>query len=740
MKNKLYITTILLCLFTMSLGVKVFSQNNTIHPLHAMQHLNCNNHTLDQNHLHNSNNQQLLNSDHEFTHDIAFVLRGFDGSCEACDTFSYQMHAKKITEYLGHLSFGKIKTYKIFMGGIDDRSPDFMQGIRDIEVLQASLDGWPGARWDWLRNRTDYWKVVPTEYRPIIMNAIEWIRTNKSNFITWGSTTNEGKTHYSIIQSNVQRMGSSAAQDYLKDLRMPEGFERRNFRITLVILNTAGTSRIAGGGAQWTFDLFGMLAPNGVPYSRNNDGIGNAVAYIGVPLNLSIAYTIPIHEAIHAFGMGTHDQDPNFLANNYSVMNSTSISSFNTLPAWNRYFWCKWLSKSTITTNANEIADIKFRPNLEDANLKYILEVVKGDDLGRGGTYKEKYEGKWYTYKVDQLGTLTFLDSLKKTHFKPANYIDAIPELIIEDKKAKFQIFNDGEQTWNYQWFKNGNPIPNSNKDTLIITKVKPSDAGLYSVKISNSHGSITTNPVKVKVLCTSVPPTLLDQQIEFCQNDTVSAINIKIEAGNKLLWYSSDTSTANTSAPVVSTQKPRITQFLVSQTNSAGCESEKSSITVKVKATPSTPTLTLINNTELRSSSKYNLWFRNGTLLPDSLQTIIPSSSGNYTAIAIEDNCQSLPSQPFNFMTTGLDEEFLRDFSINPNPFTDFISLNHSVDGSTVMRIDFISLTGKVLKFQNNVASGSIVNVSDIPSGAYFLRIQLDSQSIPFMIKMVKY
>lgn len=458
--------------------------------------------------------------------DIGFILRGFDSTCYFCDSLSYAPYANAIVKVLNELSFGKVKTFDILNGGIDFRSPVELQSIRDIEVLQASLDGWPGPKWDWLRNRTDYWKVVPNEYKPIIENAIAWMKLKKQDFPRWRDSTAEGKQHYQEIQTNVQRMGSSSAADYLLNYKMPVTYNPLHYSITLFILNSAGNNMIAGGGAQSNLNYFGVLDANGKPYPSNINGNFLPLAYIGVtPLNNSNIST-PVHEAIHAFGMGTHDMDPNGLVASYSVMAASNTTSINTLPAWNRYYWTKWLSKNTITLDSNLVVDLKNKIAPSDTNNKYILQLKAGDAQGRGGTYREKYDGKWYEYTVDALGTLTFTTEIKNIKFAPATLSTIIPELMIEGQKAVMRVIHDGEVPFTYEWIKNGIIIPNSNSSFFQITQVKLSDTGTYQVRIKNGSGSILSESTKVKVQCASVPnaPVLKIEQNKI----TASGSNIK--------------------------------------------------------------------------------------------------------------------------------------------------------------------------------------------------------------------
>jgi len=432
---------------------------------------------------------------------------------------AFQPHAEIVMANLRTLSFGKVTTYRTSTAGIDTRAPGYLQSLRDIEVLQAGLDGWPGSKWDWLRDRTDYWKVVPQEYRPIVVRAIEWLKENKRDFATWGTTTEDGKLSYWTIQGNLQRMGSSAAADYLAGMRLPEGYSPDDYTVTLVILHTAGTARIAGGGAQSTLDSFGVLDSFGQPVAMKIIGnrMMNMAAYIGFYLepnrgNSSPFFQIASHEAIHAFGMGTHDQDPLGIAIDYSIMNRSTEQSVGTLPAWDRYFWLGWLPKSTITTNPQEITDLKGRNTPDDANRKYILQIKAGDERGCGGTYKEKYDGKWYAYNVDAGGTLSFTEGIDNSVVISPVAITAQPVAVtvVVGQAATFSVQASGSPAPAFQWYKNGTAIPGATTSSLSFGSVAETDAATYTATVKNSHNgtdyNLTTVPAVLTVTVIAPP------------------------------------------------------------------------------------------------------------------------------------------------------------------------------------------------------------------------------------------
>ena len=77
-----------------------------------------------------------------------------------------------------------------------------------------------------------------------------------------------------------------------------------------------------------------------------------------------------------------------------------------------------------------------------------------------------------------------------------------------------FKVVAGGTPPFTYQWFFNGNPLTNQISDTLTLTNVQTSQSGNYTVTVSNSAGSITSQPATLNVqeigapIVTIVSPT----------------------------------------------------------------------------------------------------------------------------------------------------------------------------------------------------------------------------------------
>jgi glucose/arabinose dehydrogenase len=80
-------------------------------------------------------------------------------------------------------------------------------------------------------------------------------------------------------------------------------------------------------------------------------------------------------------------------------------------------------------------------------------------------------------------------------------------ETITQGQDVYFSVSASGAMPLSYQWRKNGVNISGANDVTYTINNVQPSDAGQYSVKVSNSFGNTTSNNATLTVTAFNAAP-----------------------------------------------------------------------------------------------------------------------------------------------------------------------------------------------------------------------------------------
>jgi glucose/arabinose dehydrogenase len=99
-------------------------------------------------------------------------------------------------------------------------------------------------------------------------------------------------------------------------------------------------------------------------------------------------------------------------------------------------------------------------------------------------------------------------------------------QTVPQGQPASFSVSVSGATPLSYQWKKNGNNITGATSSTYTIQNTMQSDAGQYTVFVSNSYGSTLSNPATLTVTAFNAPPnatiTTPSQGATFRAGDTI--------------------------------------------------------------------------------------------------------------------------------------------------------------------------------------------------------------------------
>jgi hypothetical protein len=156
-----------------------------------------------------------------------------------------------------------------------------------------------------------------------------------------------------------------------------------------------------------------------------------------------------------------------------------------------------------------------------------------------------------------------------------------------------FSVSCTGDMPFAFQWYKNDVAIQGQAGASLSIASVAESDAGSYTVKITNAGGSVTTTAAVLTVIV-PVAPTITTQP----ENKTVevggsTSLSVQAEGTQPLVYeWSKDGAALQTSMgnmlPIINAQVSNEGIYSVKVTNMAGSVTSND-VTVTV-TTPVTP------------------------------------------------------------------------------------------------------------------------------------------------------
>jgi hypothetical protein len=260
----------------------------------------------------------------------------------------------------------------------------------------------------------------------------------------------------------------------------------------------AGASNILTHTGSWviqTYNSFAGGAPTlcyqdvaaaaGSVWSANVWGISHWQDYIG---NGNVAYleVIFLDSATNAVGVfGSAVLDPSGFNGIIPPM-GTNVSDFMFLPATNAYDHVSAqgnpLGLSSVTNTASTFTappgTVRVRYQIEFDGIAFQGGSIFWDDADL-----EKISGS-----------------------DPDIATAPAPQTVIVGQNATFAVVGGGNTTLSYQWLKGGTPLSNGGRisgatsASLTISNTILSDAGGYSVVVTDTHGSITSIPVSLTV------------------------------------------------------------------------------------------------------------------------------------------------------------------------------------------------------------------------------------------------
>ena len=277
------------------------------------------------------------------------------------------------------------------------------------------------------------------------------------------------------------------------------------------------------------------------------------------------------------------------------------------------------------------------------------------------GTYSISISGYQYTGftgpATNATATIVVADAPNSAPLisrQPANVITIV------GSSAVFSVAFTGAPTPTIQWSKNGADIGGATATTLALNNVSASDAGNYSVKLTNALGSATSLVATLTVNAAPAAPafTLLPvAQIATAGNDVTLAVTVTGVPTPTLQWLRNGSNIAGatgTTLTLTNVQSADAGTYSVTATNSAGIvTSSAAGLTVNPAAAApvfSSPPLSQTVATgatvvflapAIGTPTPSYQWLLNGNTIPGEtsatlmVSRVTAANAGSYTAVA---------------------------------------------------------------------------------------------------------
>lgn len=283
------------------------------------------------------------------------------------------------------------------------------------------------------------------------------------------------------------------------------------------------------------------------------------------------------------------------------------------------------------------------------------------------------------------------------------------------------------------------NIIGGQNSVTINLSGL--TDTTVIWVRRNGGDCNVATSCTYVTVLVAPAPVASISPQgsTDLCTGDYL-VLEAPQGSGYTYEWYYNG-------SPIAGALQYLYTVFqsgsyTVEVTNACGSLTS-SPLQVNVWPAPSTPFISIANDTLLSSAPAGNQWYLNGTLIPGATENwYVPQSSGDYTVIVTEPHgCGTATSPVFQYVITGLQGDEAISISIWPNPTDGMLNISLNGNNQEELLLNLTDLSGRYISGLRIPASAPgnryELDLTLLSTGVYILSIE--SEQINLIRKVIR-
>ncbi|MEZ5013342.1 MAG: T9SS type A sorting domain-containing protein [Chitinophagales bacterium] len=219
-------------------------------------------------------------------------------------------------------------------------------------------------------------------------------------------------------------------------------------------------------------------------------------------------------------------------------------------------------------------------------------------------------------------------------------------------------------------------------------------------------------------------------QDAVICAGDSVQ---LNADGGSVFSWFPvsglSDASMQNPYAYPETT-----TTYYVTGTDADGC-SGVDSVTVYVEPLP-VAGIYVSGDTLFATGGGTYQWLQDGTVITDATDDqYIPTENGNYSVIVTSPGGCSSESGIVVVLVNAITQANKYTVSVYPNPARDILHVETGIQDKDIM-LKILDNNGRTLRVLTGIGSSTELFVDDLPSGMYFIELDIQGykERIPFM------
>jgi purine nucleoside phosphorylase len=297
--------------------------------------------------------------------------------------------------------------------------------------------------------------------------------------------------------------------------------------------------------------------------------------------------------------------------------------------------------------------------------------------------------GNYTVVVTNSLGSVTSALATLTVNVTPEITTQPLAQTVTAGQNVSFSIVGTGTAPLNYQWSFNGTALAGASTSALTLANVQTTDAGSYTVVVTNVAGSVTG---AVATLTVYVPPAITTQPLSQTVTQGQSASFSVVASGTALLsyqWTRNGTALAGASTSALTLANVQTTDagsYTVVVANAAGSVTGAVT-TLTVLIPPAITTQPQAQTVIVGQSATFSVvatgsaplgyqWSRNGTAVSGAtnsmltLNTAQSADAGSYT-VMVTDVAGSVPSMVATLTVIPPTPPSFDSAGMTPNGFT---------------------------------------------------------------------
>jgi hypothetical protein len=586
-------------------------------------------------------------------------------------------------------------------------------------IWSASNNGFSNVRTDMLQMRNSDYQVIAATHGRGLFSSNGFAEAAAPSMSGFSPTSAVAGTTITIVGANFT---NASAVSFGGVIATSFTVVNDN-RITAVVASgNSGSVKVNTGGGEAKLDGFTYI-PSPVINSFTPSSAGRGVTVLIKGVNLSAVNAVSFGDSAVASFTILSDTSINAIIGN-GATGKVKVTSPAGVATANGFIYC---TSPTISTTATIFCvgnSQSLTTSAEGTYQWYKDGSPISGTTATAQTYAATTAGLFTLKLTDGAGCAAFSNGITlTTNPTPlAPTTSAINYCIGGTAVALSATATAGNIVKWYSAATGGNGVATA--PTPVTTTAGATD---YFVSQTTAAGCESPR-AKITVTVGSNPTAPIALPINYCAGSSALALTATATVGNSLMWYTAATGgTGSSTAPIPTTSTVGSSDYFVSQLAGAGCESPRAKITVTIEPTPAKPTITKDAAGNLVSSAATgNQWYLAGVAITNATAaTYKPITSGNYTLKSTTGNCASALSDIFNYVVTAVSNLSIDQYvKLFPNPSRTSLVIQYKLGNMTQVSVIIIDAKGKIVLQQKNLQNGTALNLMNLASGTYFVKL----------------